>query len=308
MKKLLSSRILNMALLVCASVAAARGDASADTSSVATAGSYNTNGAPTNFRFAGNTGIVQATFSVSGCQNCTGYLGFSNGNVTDYDFAAEVNINNNGNIRAVGGTATVPFAPGTTYAFRLVMDTSAGTYSAYVTPAGTSEQTLGTGIRLNKPGVADISDFAFIMWNGFTLSNVQLDTSPTTSPPASCTFDGRTVASGDSITAFQSASVPPGQSCTSQTRTCSNGALSASYAFSSCTNAHATTTPLTLPPTVIYGNHYHDPLAVAGYLDVTLYGADPSGSSDSTRATHRARMRAEKLHMVTLHHPPDRGH
>lgn len=52
--------------------------------------------------------------------------------------------------------------------------------------------------------------------------------------PASCTFDGRTIMSGESVTAFQSSSVPYGQSCQSQARTCTNGVLSGSYSSSSC--------------------------------------------------------------------------
>lgn len=52
--------------------------------------------------------------------------------------------------------------------------------------------------------------------------------------PASCTFNGQTIASGSSVTAYQSASVPYGSTCVSQTRTCSNGVLSGSYAYASC--------------------------------------------------------------------------
>ena len=50
----------------------------------------------------------------------------------------------------------------------------------------------------------------------------------------SCTFNGKTIASGSSVTAYQASSVPAGQSCASQARSCSNGTLSGSYAYSSC--------------------------------------------------------------------------
>lgn len=62
---------------------------------------------------------------------------------------------------------------------------------------------------------------------------------PTCSPQpppsnASCNFNGVTIAHGGSVTAYASSSVPYGQSCQSQTRTCNNGNLSGSYGASSC--------------------------------------------------------------------------
>jgi hypothetical protein len=57
----------------------------------------------------------------------------------------------------------------------------------------------------------------------------------------SCSFNGQTVASGGSITAYQSSSVPSGQTCQSQTRTCDNGQLSGAYTFAACSSPAATT-------------------------------------------------------------------
>ncbi len=54
-------------------------------------------------------------------------------------------------------------------------------------------------------------------------------------PPASCTFNGQTIAHGQTVTASQASTVPYGQSCSSENRTCNNGTLSGTYAFSSCT-------------------------------------------------------------------------
>ncbi|NUN05984.1 MAG: hypothetical protein HUU57_09495 [Bdellovibrio sp.] len=51
---------------------------------------------------------------------------------------------------------------------------------------------------------------------------------------ASCLFNGQTIAHGQTVTAYASSSVPFGQSCTSQSRTCSNGSLSGSYAYATC--------------------------------------------------------------------------
>jgi hypothetical protein len=56
---------------------------------------------------------------------------------------------------------------------------------------------------------------------------------------ASCQFNGQAVASGQSVNAFQAASVPFATTCTSQARTCNNGTLSGSYTFASCSVAAA---------------------------------------------------------------------
>lgn len=66
-----------------------------------------------------------------------------------------------------------------------------------------------------------------------TLSGSYDYTSCTVQPGATCTFNGSTVASGASVTAYQSA-MPTG-ACVSESRTCTNGALSGSYTTASCT-------------------------------------------------------------------------
>ncbi len=54
------------------------------------------------------------------------------------------------------------------------------------------------------------------------------------SPVASCLFNGTTIVSGSSTTAYASSSLPFGQSCVAQTRVCANGILSGSGDFASC--------------------------------------------------------------------------
>ena len=49
-----------------------------------------------------------------------------------------------------------------------------------------------------------------------------------------CGFGTDAVASGTTVIGFEKSSVPPGQSCASQTRTCTNGILSGTYAYTSC--------------------------------------------------------------------------
>ena len=59
--------------------------------------------------------------------------------------------------------------------------------------------------------------------------------------PASCLFDGVTYPSGSTVRAYLTSTVPFDSSCQSQMQTCTNGAWSGSYAYSSCRpNAPAT--------------------------------------------------------------------
>ena len=61
----------------------------------------------------------------------------------------------------------------------------------------------------------------------------------------SCTFNGQTVNPGGTVTAYQSASVAPGQQCVSQTLTCTNGTLSPGGDYASCSVATPELTPVT---------------------------------------------------------------
>jgi hypothetical protein len=72
-----------------------------------------------------------------------------------------------------------------------------------------------------------------LCYNG-TLDGSNQYASCTVDQPASCLINGLTIAHGQSTILFQSASVPAGQSCVQESRTCSNGNLSGSYTFGSC--------------------------------------------------------------------------
>src|SRR3989338_9115805 len=78
-------------------------------------------------------------------------------------------------------------------------------------------------------------------WSGWTNS-----ASSCVTPTMSCpTPWGTTVTHGGYVTAYQTSSVAAGSSCVSQTRTCSNGQLSGTYTYQTCTPpATATCTPL----------------------------------------------------------------
>jgi Pectate lyase superfamily protein/Immunoglobulin I-set domain len=55
---------------------------------------------------------------------------------------------------------------------------------------------------------------------------------------------------------------------------------------------HSTHTLLSVPQSIKTSGHQNDPLVYAGYLDVTLYGADPTGKADSTAAFQNAMLDA----------------
>ena len=89
-------------------------------------------------------------------------------------------------------------------------------------------------------------------------------------PPANCSLPwGGSVASGSGVTAYQSSTVPYGSTCSSQYRSCSNGSLSGSYQYQSCTVQPAVDCTGTPWGTVANGN------------SVTAYQSDtvPYGSS-----------------------------
>jgi len=67
-----------------------------------------------------------------------------------------------------------------------------------------------------------------------TVASCTVAPPPIVTPPKSCTFNGKTIASGASVQAFKSSSVGYGQKCESETRTCTDGKLSGTNTASSC--------------------------------------------------------------------------
>jgi len=103
-----------------------------------------------NTAFPSHTGSFTATFdatpSVSGQSSA---VGFSQGAQTAYSgFANIVAFAASGVIQARNGSSyvnsTVSYSGGVSYHFRLVINVTAHTYSIFVTPAGGSEQTVGS--------------------------------------------------------------------------------------------------------------------------------------------------------------------
>jgi len=70
-----------------------------------------------------------------------------------------------------------------------------------------------------------------------TLSGNNSFATCTVSAPANCNLSGQDVVSGSSVTAYQAATAPSGGSCVSESRVCSNGSLSGTYQYLSCTGS-----------------------------------------------------------------------
>ena len=62
--------------------------------------------------------------------------------------------------------------------------------------------------------------------------------------PASCLFNGQTIAHGQNVMGYLAPSVDASSTCKQETRTCENGSLSGSYFFSSCVVEEQEPTPL----------------------------------------------------------------
>lgn len=94
------------------------------------------------------------------------------------------------------------------------------------------------------------------------------------SAPSSCSLPwGGTLNNGSSTTAYQASSVPYGQSCANQTRTCTNGTLSGSYLFESCTVGEPAN--CTAP--------WGDIIAHGSSVDAYLEANDPNGQCDQNK-------------------------
>jgi hypothetical protein len=98
--------------------------------------------------------------------------------------------------------------------------------------------------------------------NNGTLSGSYSNQSCSAASCAACTLPwGGTIAHGASVTAYNASSVPCGNSCSGQTRTCNNGNLSGSYTNAACSVAACPANPCTLP----WGDTIDDGQSVTAY-------------------------------------------
>ncbi len=89
-----------------------------------------------------------------------------------------------------------------------------------------------------------------------TLSGSAQYTGCSVNPPASCTFNGQSIADGTSVTAYSSPSVPYGSTCQQETATCSNGVLplDSGYTYASCTVQAPACSPDSAAETIPYSS------------------------------------------------------
>jgi hypothetical protein len=108
---------------------------------------------------------VDATPSIS---PSNAVVGLSSGAASGYTgIACMIRFNTTGTIDARNGggftAGSISFSAGSTYRLRFLVDVVNHTYSAYVTPPGGSEQTIGTGLafRTETAGVTSLSHATF---------------------------------------------------------------------------------------------------------------------------------------------------
>jgi photosystem II stability/assembly factor-like uncharacterized protein len=118
-------------------------------------------------------------------------------------------------------------------------------------------------------GLVDGTAYTFTVTAANTEGGTAISSiSNSVTPMASCTFNGMPVLHGGSVTAYAQFSVPFGNTCQQQTRTCSNGALSGSYAYATCSVSAAASCTFNGQP-VAHGQ------SVTAYLNA----AEPAGGS-----------------------------
>ena len=151
-----------------------------------------------NTAFASQNGSFTATFDAT--PNAAGIdaaTGLSQGAAASFtDLAVIIRFNSTGTIDARNGgayaaTNSISYTAGTSYHFRVVVDVSSHTYSAFVTPAGGSEQTIGTGFafRTEQAGVTALANWAVTaVTPSHTVCNFALSGSQPPAPVASVTL------------------------------------------------------------------------------------------------------------------------
>lgn len=126
--------------------------------------------------------------------------------------SCSVSIDSNPIVNGIGTYVRWTSSYATSYVYLNNIGYVAGSGSAYVAPSATTDYScIAYGVN-GSDG-----------WHSAILTVYQ-----------NCTFNGAPVAHGSSVTAYQASVVPFGSICVSQARLCSNGSLSGSYAYSSC--------------------------------------------------------------------------
>src|SRR5216117_2448837 len=151
-----------------------------------------------NRAFTSENGSFMATFDATPTgTGLAAATGLSQGAAAAYtDLAVIVRFNTGGTIDARNGgayaaTNSIGYTAGTSYHFRVVVDVSSHTYSAYVTPAGGAEQTIGTGFafRTEQSTVTALANWALTAITGtHTVCNFAITGSQPPAPVATVTL------------------------------------------------------------------------------------------------------------------------
>src|SRR2546427_6891497 len=162
-----------------------------------------------NNALAAQTGSFTAQFDATpNGAAIAGVVGLSAGAAGAYtDLAPIVAFNLAGQINARDGGAyaavnVIPYTAGTSYHFRLVVDLPSRTYSAYVTPFGGTEVTIGSGyaFRTEQSAVTALANWASYTSSGtVTLCNVSLGSETPSVSVASVTLLPASVGVGQTV-------------------------------------------------------------------------------------------------------------
>jgi len=164
-----------------------------------------------NSPFSSQNGSFTAQFDATpNAAPMDGVMGLSAGATTLYEaLAVTVRFNTAGQIDARSGAVytaanAIPYAAGTSYRFRLVVDIPSHTFAAYVTPAGSAELTIGTGFafRTDQPPVSALDNWALHTESGtHTVCNFTISSSTPPAPVASVTVTppSATVQAGQTV-------------------------------------------------------------------------------------------------------------
>ena len=156
-------------------------------------------GAWQNVAIPSQTGAFEDQFDATPTTaNMNGVVGLANGPAADWtNLAAIVRFNPTGTIDARNGgdyaaATAIPYTPGTTYHFRLDVDIASHSYAAYVTPAGATEQLVGSAFafRTEQSAVSVLNNLGvYASVGGETVCNpgVAPWTPPAPAPVASVT-------------------------------------------------------------------------------------------------------------------------
>jgi len=132
-------------------------------------------GAWQNKTFASQTGTFTAEYDAKpSAANIDGVTGLSRGAASGYpSLAAVVRFNNAGRFDARNGAAyaaatSIPYAAGLTYRVRLVVNTAAKTYSAFVRQGAGPEQLIGSNysFRAEQAGTASLDNLGLLATGG----------------------------------------------------------------------------------------------------------------------------------------------